>query len=53
MKSPCLECINRHIRCHSECPMYKAFREERDDTLKRNKIEHDKKHVLGKIAKHY
>lgn len=29
MESGCLNCQDRHDRCHSECPKYKAFKEEK------------------------
>lgn len=31
MKSPCLDCPDRHLRCHSSCGDYAAFREQRDN----------------------
>ena len=30
-KSPCLNCIDREIGCHSRCDRYKQFRNEIDD----------------------
>ena len=29
IKSPCLNCSDRHIGCHSECDKYKEFTESR------------------------
>ena len=30
IKSPCLDCPDRHRLCHSECEKYKAFRALKD-----------------------
>ena len=42
-KSPCKDCENRHILCHSECDSYKEFRVAVDDisSKKREAIERD------------
>ena len=29
MKSPCKECQNRHVGCHSKCEEYLTFADER------------------------
>ena len=30
-QSPCFECTERHMGCHSECEKYKQFRAEREE----------------------
>lgn len=30
-KSPCLNCCNRELGCHSNCKDYKAFKEEHNN----------------------
>ena len=30
MTAPCLNCPNRHLRCHGECERYKAYDVERN-----------------------
>jgi hypothetical protein len=30
-KSPCKNCVDRHLKCHSTCEKYLAFRKELDD----------------------
>ena len=40
MKSPCKDCPERYIGCHSECSRYKHFRrviEAEKETITRNK----------------
>lgn len=29
LKSPCMDCPDRHLRCHSSCGDYAAFHEQR------------------------
>lgn len=41
IKSPCLNCINRSINCHSTCESYKSFRQNLDAF---NKMVRDEKH---------
>ena len=33
-KSPCLNCIDREVGCHSRCERYSRFRNEIDDEKK-------------------
>lgn len=30
MKAPCLNCSERHFRCHGECEKYAAFHKENE-----------------------
>lgn len=32
---PCLDCEERHFRCHSECQKYSDFLREKDDFYKK------------------
>lgn len=58
--SPCLDCPDRDVECHSTCEKYKAYvkeqdkyrelvRSERDTTY----FEYSCDHKLGELAKEY
>lgn len=48
MKSPCKNCTNRHLTCHSVCPEYLKYREELERIKK--KIDLERKSVIVKTA---
>jgi hypothetical protein len=41
---PCLGCKERHMKCHSECEKYKAFKE---------KVEEEKSKIADYKGKYY
>ncbi len=34
LKTPCMDCTDRHIACHSECDKYKEFKENNEQIKK-------------------
>ena len=40
ISSPCKGCPDRHKRCHSECPDYIAYREQKDGELAHERAEY-------------
>lgn len=43
MKSPCKDCPERYVGCHSECGKYKYFRrklEAQNEVIRANRTEH-------------
>lgn len=41
MTPPCKECTDRELGCHGRCERYAAFREEREELIKRRAAMND------------
>lgn len=49
--SPCLNCPDRHFKCHSECEKYKKFREKIDKARKAYQDETQRNYSIMKPKK--
>lgn len=42
MGSPCMNCMERKMLCHSACPQYAEFRRKIDDLNRKRQIQREK-----------
>lgn len=52
MKSPCLGCDKRNVKCHIECEEYNKFKEERKHISKERVKENENRTLLFRPS-HY
>jgi len=44
-KSPCLDCVDRHLGCHAECEKYLEFKNKSDEQRERIFRERERENI--------